>query len=198
MKAKLELNGLGGELVLKAISEEAYEYWINQPDSKLSDYIIGEKVEDVPLSASFAVDEFGEHLSWYDLDDLGHYYGPHPSHCSLSVYVDHEESDDFRLVLDDSFKRAVSKAKGKVRNGRRLRQLDKTTPAIQIYSVEKGCLFESEINLKSREDFRDLVFYVTSFHGEALITKVEYQGGIIDNIGGDTTGKGIYAELCRV
>jgi len=198
VKATLELNGLGGELVLASLSDLAFEYWAKQPNEKLVNYVLGEEVAGIPEHALFAQMESGEVLSWFELDDLGHYYGAHPSFCDLVVHLDQDETDQYKTVMNSPFKTAISKTKSKLRNESRMASYQERVPAIQIYSVEKGCLFESEISLTQKEDFKQLVFHATAFHGETLITKVEYQGLDLDSMGGDTRGKGICAELCRV
>ena len=198
MKAKLQLNGLGGELVLASMSDRAFEYWDKQPNEKLVDYVLREDLINIPEFALFAQMESGYKANWFELDDLGHYYGAHPSHVDLVIDLDKDETGQYKTVMNSPFKSAISKTKSKLKNKSLFASYQERAPALQIYSVEKGCLFETEISLAHKEDFKQLVFHAMAFHTETLITEVEYQGVELDSSGGDTRGKGIYAKLCRV
>ena len=197
MKARVEINGRGGELVLHRLTQEAFDFWESQSEELLTDYVLDNReCAGVPDFAKFASGSDDQSLEWYELDSLGHYYGPHPSFSDLLIAID--SGSGFKEVLSDDFKRGVAKAKSKLLNKSVMNHFSQREPAVQIYSVEKGCLFEAEFDFDNKRDFRDLVFNASVFFDETLITSVYFKDVALDNLGGDTTGKGIFVKLVRV
>ena len=67
---------------------------------------------------------------------------------------------------------------------------------VQMVSSEKGCFFDGIIETTGDFDPKKLRIYSKEFpNGEDMITGVEYEGEMLDNVGGDTTGKGYSAAV---
>ena len=96
MKALIEISGTGGELVVCPISAEAHDYWSNKSEENLEQYISDGNLEGHPKNSDFALDDNGEHKSWFELDELGHFMGAHPNNCNLVVKV--KSGNEFREV----------------------------------------------------------------------------------------------------
>ena len=109
MKALIEISGTGGELVVCPFSAEAHDYWSNKSEENLEQYISDGNLEGHPKNSDFALDENGEHKSWFELDELGHFMGAHPNNCNLVVKV--KSGNEFKEVLNADLKRAISKTK---------------------------------------------------------------------------------------
>lgn len=78
---------------------------------------------------------------------------------------------------------------------------DGTVPEPYVFygmSAEKGSFFDGVVHVNdgSKFDPSKLKVYVQSQpNGDNIITDVEYNGESVDNSGGDTTGKGYYAQV---
>ena len=78
---------------------------------------------------------------------------------------------------------------------------DGTVPEPYVFygmSAEKGSFFDGVVHVDdgSKFDPTKLKIYVEAQpNGDNIITEVEYKGEPVDNVGGDTTGKGYYAQV---
>jgi len=78
---------------------------------------------------------------------------------------------------------------------------DGTVPEPYVFygmSAEKGSFFEGVVHVDdgSKFDPTKLKIYVEAQpNSDNIITEVEYAGEPVDNVGGDTTGKGYYAQV---
>ena len=197
MKALLEISGRGGELVVCPLTNKAYEYWSSRSEEDLEQYVIDGNCASHPTVADFAIDAAGDHRPWSELDELGHFFGGHPRHCNLVVTVSSDEGT--KKILNGDLRQGISRSKSKLRTTAfaKKKSTDRR-PAIQIFSYEKGCFFEGSFEFETKKDLKDLEFHVTGFHSESIITNIFFQGHEVENIGGDTTGKGFFATLCQV
>jgi hypothetical protein len=66
----------------------------------------------------------------------------------------------------------------------------------QFWSAEKGTFFEGFVSTEGDFDIKKLKIYCEEFpNGDDTVVKVEYDGEEVDNMGGDTNGKGYSAAL---
>jgi len=66
----------------------------------------------------------------------------------------------------------------------------------QMYSAEKGSFFDGILETPGLIDLKKLKFLVDEApNGEDTLYSIQYDGEDIDNQGGDTNGKGYYAEV---
>jgi len=65
-----------------------------------------------------------------------------------------------------------------------------------MYSAEKGTFFEGILTTPGLIDLQKFKFVIDeSLNGEDTLWYVEYDGEEISNDGGDTNGKGYYADI---
>lgn len=198
MRVSLEINGFGGELVVSSIDTNVYEYWKGKSERQLLDYLLDELPGSVPKEFDFASDEDGFRKPWYELDDLAHVYGPDVRDAKISVSVD--AGRGLRTVINDS---PLHSAIGRMRSKMKTRRFavepehrSKSQVGLQIYSSEKGCLFGGEFQIANKKDFVNLLFSVTTFEKESLLTDIFLDDEIIDNDGLSTRGKGMFVTFC--
>ena len=194
----LEINGFGGELVLCSLDPKVYEYWKAQPEQQILDYVLDELPGSVPKEFDFASDEDGVRKSWYELDDLAHVYGPDPRDAKIDVNV--EVGRGRKTVINNSpLHSAIAKMKSKMKTNRftpESNQMSKSRVALQIFSCEKGCLFGGDFEIENKKDFEHLLFHVTTFEKESLLTDIVINDETIDNSGLNTRGKGMFVNFC--
>ena len=68
----------------------------------------------------------------------------------------------------------------------------------QFYSSEKGTFFEGIIETIGEFDPKKLKLIINEYpNGEDIVDGIQYDGVEIDNMGGDTNGKGYSAHLWK-
>jgi hypothetical protein len=78
---------------------------------------------------------------------------------------------------------------------------DGTVPEPYVFygmSAEKGTFFDGVVHVNDGSKFDPTklkIFVEAQPNGDTIISKVTYNGWTIDNNGGDTTGKGYYAQV---
>jgi hypothetical protein len=195
--AFLEINGRGGEIVMFPLSSFAYEYWLSRDEGLLIDYLCEGNNGMHPQDADFAIDNNNVHRPWYELDDLGHFFGAHPEFCDVQIVI--EVSGKRKKILNNGLVKAVTKSKSKMITKSHLKKnLRDRVPAVQIFSYEKGCFFNGKFEFNSNKDFQKLEFQITTFSQESLVTSVMFDGKEIEDLQGGTTGKGLFAKLCKI
>lgn len=193
MRVWLDISGRGGELVLSPISESAFNYWRQQSVDKLENYVLNHCRSEVPDEFNFIDELYPNPVDWHEMDSLGHYFGAHPSHANLSIDV--EVDDVIRTVLVAQFRMAIKKTGALLKTSSINLHNKQRTRVLQIFSYEKGSFFQAEIELDKKSDFKNLTYECTSFISEKLVTAVKFNGVEVDNVGGDTTGKGIFCSI---
>jgi hypothetical protein len=69
---------------------------------------------------------------------------------------------------------------------------------ITFESVEKGCFIDSTVKLNDKFDKSKLVFHTEEdWLGNDTIFGVDYDGEDLENMGGDSSGKGVYAHVWK-
>ena len=198
MRVSLEINGFGGELVLCSLDSKVYEYWQKQSEQQILDYLLDELPGSVPKEFDFASDEDGVRKSWYELDDLAHVYGPDPRDAKIDVDVDAGRGRK-TVIKNSPLHSAIAKMKSKMKTNRftpKSNQMSKSRVALQIFSCEKGCLFGGDFEMENKKDFEHLLFNVTTFEKESLLTDIVINDETIDNSGLNTRGKGMFVNFC--
>jgi len=198
MRVSLEINGFGGELVLCSIEPNVYEYWKGKSEQQLLDYLLDDFKGLVPKEFDFACDEDGFRRSWYELDDLAHVYGPDPRDAKISVDVDVGGGPKI-VINNSSLHTAIAKMKSKMKTHRfapESSSLLKGSVALQIYSCEKGCLFGGSFEIADKKGFEGLLFNITTFKTESLLTDIFINGEIVDNEGLSTHSRGMFVKFC--
>jgi len=93
------------------------------------------------------------------------------------------EETDYEVELSDGLENGCANA-------------DKGEFVCQMYSAEKGTFFEGIIETPGLIDIKKLKFIIDEApNGEDTLWGIEYDGEEISNDGGDTNGKGYYANV---
>ena len=221
---RILINGYGGESSYMSVSREAHDFWNpiteEHGDGDLCHYIVNaeeedfefDEIEEVPAEAKFMTDEDGDPRPWYEPpNEIEHTYGA--SYESSWITVDEVSDDDYnsdhiREVIDredvtDLVDR-VYEASGneciEINEYECCDAPDENVKYIaQMYSAEKGCFFDGIVQTHGDFDPRKLRIKVIEFlNGEDTITQLFYNGEEVDNMGGDTNGKGYYASVWSV
>lgn len=196
MKAQIQLTGMGSEVVIFELSQQTYAYWKTQEKQKLYDYLINEKACEIAVEHKFAhVD--GSQRPWWDLDNVGHYYGASPNSSEIEVFLN--EGGKKTQVLDKKLKQGVAQIKARIST----KKFELNKPEIMytavISSIERGFIFEKEFEFDKKSEFQKLVFQSISLPHGNLITDILFlEEPLIGLDGGDTIVKGYEVGLFRI
>lgn len=215
----ISISGYGGESSYMSISKEAYEFWApvceEHGDGDLVTYMLSDEdevveyddISDVPVQAQFLHDD-NHKYQWYRSNtEFEHSYGA--TYGSSYITVVEVDSDEYNAnhvadVLTDADIEELDQKIGV--------ETEWTTEIVemgcceepeaeyiaQMYSSEKGCFFEGVIKTIGEFNLHKLKIYTTEFlNEENTIVSVEYDGVEVDNMGGDTLGKGYYASVWK-
>ena len=216
---RLQISGYGGEASYMSISKEAYEFWKDHKeqygDYDLVQYMTRaedgdfdfEDIEGVPTEAEFMTDEDGDPRSWYEPpNEIEHTYGA--SYDSSWITVDEVDGEDYSAshVCEVIDREDLSELNDRIYedSGDECVEIvemgccdepDEKYIA-QMYSSEKGCFFDGIIETVGDFDPKKLKIHTVEFlNGEDTVTEIYYDGLEVDNNGGDTNGKGYYADV---
>lgn len=216
---RLTLWGYGGEAAYLELNKEQYDFWKNvideHGDYDLVNYMINaedgeydfEDIDSVPEEAQF-MHEDGDGYPWYDAPtERVHQYGVGYDGARITVTeVDSEEYSanivgDEDVIDGEDLQELVQKIEQDNNYEIELVEMDvededEPDYVCQFYSSEKGTFFEAVFASTGRFDPRKLKIYTSEFwNGEDIITSIEYNEEELDNMGGDTNGKGFSAHL---
>ena len=218
----IQISGYGGEASYMSISKEAHDFWKaskeENGDYDLVQYITRaedgdfefEDIDEVPENAQFMTDEDGDPRPWYEPpNELDHTFGA--GYDSSYISVDEVDGEDYgakhiREVID---REDLSDLNDRIyeESGEEYVELvemgccDEHTEAeyiVQMYSAEKGTFFDGIIETHGDFDPKKLKIHTVEYlNGEDTVTEVWYDGVEVDNNGGDTNGKGYYADVWK-
>jgi hypothetical protein len=223
---RITINGYGGESSYMSISKEAHDFWKSvkeeHGDGDLVHYMVSaedeefdfDDIDEVPENAMFMTDEDGDPRPWYEPpNEIEHTYGV--SYDSAWIEVDELDGDEYgsavietivehtevTALVDQVYEESGDDAIEINEYSCCEEPEEDVKYMAQMYSSEKGTFFDGVVHLTGGEKFdpRKLKIYVVEFlNGEDTITSVEYNGVEVDNNGGDTNGKGYYADVWEV
>tara|TARA_Y100000287_G_C14175904_1_gene332304 strand:- start:209 stop:922 length:714 start_codon:yes stop_codon:yes gene_type:complete len=213
------ISGYGGESAYMQISKEAHDFW--QPiceengDSDLVAYMLSdddeepeyEDVTSVPTPAQFLnnPDDDNYKHPWYESHtEFEHSWGV--EYGSAHITIEQVESEDYNAThVKDILAEDVDELNDRIieDNGTEIVQMDVCSATTadyiaQLYSSEKGTFFDGIIETTGSFDVQKLQIRTMEYlNGEDTITEVMYNGESVDNLGGDTNGKGYYASVWK-
>lgn len=218
---RVQLWGYGGEAAYLNISKEAYEFWKGvteeEGDSDLVSYMVNAEDGDlddlevvVPPEAMFMQEETdGEVVAypWYEAPgEFCHQNGV--SYDTARIEVTEIDSEDYSAthvadVLDGELSEIINKLEEESGYELELTDMGECETwgeegdfVCQFYSSEKGTFFEGIIETISEFDIKKLKVIINEYpNGEDIVDGLIYDGNEIDNMGGDTNGKGYSAHL---
>lgn len=205
---RIQLSGMGGESSYIDVTKEAYEFWeplSDDEDITLCDWMLDEKITvKVPDNASFLTNYVkGNAMDkepWYGATgEFEHSFGVELGSARIVItetdsdendaevlfeLVDDEELDEYLHSFEDTdlLERGETEASGQY--------------TVQFVSIERGVFFDGFVESLEEFDAKKLRVTVCEYpNGEDVVTMVEYDGTEVDNIGGDTLGKGFAAYV---
>jgi hypothetical protein len=188
----------------------AEEYTADQvnEDTEYADY----DIDSIPDEAKFmhdVDDKEAAGYTWYEpKDEIEHVWGA--GWDNAYVTIERVDSDDYmsntleeivdREDLSEFCNRIGEETDWEVElqdgpeNG--YAYAEKGEYVCQMYSAEKGSFFDGILETPGLIDLKKLKFLVDEApNGEDTLYSIQYDGEDIDNQGGDTNGKGYYAEV---
>lgn len=218
---RVTITGYGGESAYMTVNEDAYNFWRDHTeqhgDGDLINYMINaedsnfdfDELEGLPESAEFLKDADGDGCPWYEAPtEFEHTYGV--AYDSANIEVSEVADDEYNAeILDtplehtDLSELADTIYEESGDDGIEIQQYSCCEDApgpyvVQMYSTEKGCFFDGVIHVTNGADFdpQKLKIEVMEFlNGEDTVTGIFYDGEEVDNVGGDTNGKGYSASV---
>jgi hypothetical protein len=190
-KAKFEIYGYGGEIVVGNVSRETIEYfgdneiWIEDYAAE-SETTVPEELQ--PFSPG----------SWFECDNIAHCYGPEMED-GTTITVTNEEGDEVWEHSADQNELADNGVT--VADGESVDLDDEDYKGGCYYvgtSGEKGTLFSGEFELAGEFDPAKLKISVNRICGWEIVGTVEYDGVEIENTDMDSTGKSSSHEFIEV
>lgn len=219
---RIHISGYGGEAAYMSISKEAHDFWKEvteeHGDSDLVEYMIGDDeeydftdIDSVPEEAQFLHDKDDDNYKrpWYESHtEYEHQWGPEFG----SAYMDIDEVDSAEysanIICEVMSREGIQDLCNRIGDETdwecEMWDSDECFApkdveyVAQFYSSEKGSFFDGIIETIGEFDPKKLVFHVSEYdNGEESITSIEYDGVEIENMGGDTNGKGYYASVWK-
>jgi hypothetical protein len=186
MKYTITFHGLGSELTIGHLDQEEKE-------------IIKSLIEDEDLSLEEIMNNSEDYgiAPWNEIDDVIHLTGPF---AGFQLTVTDENNDD---VLDIAHGDLAEQYPDVID----YKYFDDGNTdedmAICCVTTEKGTLYEAEIETKEKFDINKLKIVMYSeirtdlYEHDDVVNYVSYDGVELDNIGGDSIGKGfdVYINL---
>lgn len=174
----IQINGWGTEMVLGAITKQAYDYWSikDEDDSGLANHLFWDPYE--AEEGNEVTDESDPRFlgNWYENDDIEHSYGAFSEKCVVIVL---DEDDQEIWECDEPAIKSTSIIDP---------EEQEAGYYIKIWQTEKGNFFTAEIET-DKFDPDKLVFYASNIDGDSVIDSVEYDGQALDTDDIDTRTK---------
>ena len=202
---RIMLWGYGGENSYIRLTKEQYEYWNQRKEDDderdiLVDYMLDEdreEVTDVPPAMEFMSDPEdleGPRYPWHESpNEIVHQFGVDYSNARITIteidsddygakpiedIVDGLDLNDFVSEHDiEWFSDEVEETQSDY--------------MLQFNSSEKGTFFEGILSTVGKIDLSKLEVYTTDhFNDDDTVDDIRYDSESIENMGGDTNGKG--------
>ena len=219
------IGGYGGEFVLGSINEEQYDYWKTLGDDALEEYAwdSDEYVEEnrIPEDMDFLPS------GWYECDNVEHIWGCDLDSTYINIDLPNGESIQYNGIYELKQKYEDSDegefddiGKGYWLDDEMIREQGEVytheghnfcyEPGYYFtaYSSEKGGFIDCKFELPEGHDFdeRRLVFFTYDLDGNDFLDGIGYifpddsteEPTMLDNEGGDTTGKGFECNIFQI
>ena len=202
---RIMLWGYGGENSYIRLTKEQYEYWNQRKEDDderdiLVDYMLDEdreEVADVPPAMEFMSDPEdleGPRYPWHESpNEIVHQFGVDYSNARITITE--IDSDDYGanpiedIVDGVDLNNFVSEHDIEWFSD----EVEETQSdyMLQFNSSEKGTFFEGILTTVGKIDLSKLEVYTTDhFNDDDTVDDIRYDSESIENMGGDTNGKG--------
>lgn len=216
---RITIHGYGGESAYMGITKEAFDFWHpiveEHGDNDIVNYMVEaeegdydfENIDDLPKFAEFLFDaEDNFSRPWYEAaTEFEHSYGV--EYTSAYITIEEVEDDEYssKWLADVIDRENLSSLVDEIEQWENVVEMgvcgdtpENVEYIAQMYSSEKGTFFEGIVETVGDFDISKLKIYTTEYlNGEDTVSSVEYAGLDIDNMGGDTNGKGYYGAVWK-
>lgn len=185
---KLRLWGYGGEYLMGTVDRKIYDYF-KQRRLDISEY-----AWDSDYAEANNIPEEMQPFypgSWHDCDDMGHCWGVDRGSGTIQVDDEHGQTV-YEKSLDDISGWNDEDPEPEWIGGDEI-WIDMKPEGTVVFlatSSEKGTFFEAELELKMPFDASKISLTYDEIDGNEVVTSVAYDGEVLENWGGDTSGKG--------
>ena len=207
---RILLWGYGGENSYIRLTKEQYEYWNQRKEDDderdiLVDYMLDEdreEVADVPPAMEFMSDPEdleGPRYPWHESpNEIVHQFGVDYSNARITITE--IDSDDYGanpiedIVDGVDLNNFVSEHDIEWFSD----EVEETQSdyMLQFNSSEKGTFFEGILSTVGKIDLSKLEVYTTDhFNDDDTVDDIRYDSESIENLGGDTNGKGYSVHM---
>ena len=215
---RVTLWGYGGESAYLKLTKEQYEFWSAKDEEEYDttlNYMLGcedeGKPDWVPDEMDFMVhkdDDEPFYSSWYEAPtEFTHQWGVDLGSARITVtevenaeysskpiedVVDGKELQEYLNNVDEENNYELELITMAVAEGTD----EQPDYVLQFYSSEKGTFFEGIFESRGPFDVKRLKVFTEEFpNGEDIVTDLQYDGESVENMGGDTNGKGYSVHL---
>jgi hypothetical protein len=216
-KVTVQLYGPGCETVHVALTKEAWEWWEGQDTEMLEQYTSAWDEDGYDFEVPKFAD-FNDGGAVFDADGMiDHYWRMAFEDGRLEINVndkniftdpDNPEDEFYTPMLydvadgdpqDDEDENIKSDTTWDDSDKAILNKMSEKKYMLTYESLEKGAFFDAEFEIDDEFDKSKLVVYTAEDWrtGTDLVTDIRYKDEDLDNEGGDSNGKGIYAYLWK-
>lgn len=196
---RIVLTGYGSETTYTKISKEAHDYWVEKDPDELVEYCVSPDEQDVNHVGDFLYDKKRDmYQMWYDNNSIvQNFWGMSTdasSYITVEQLVNNDHGADIIRVLHDQDDLNIDDFD--VEWSQSYFEGARGPYVMEFNSVEKGTFFDVTITITEVFDIKKLQFVMEeSLSGENFIIGIKYNEEELDNWGGDTVGKGYFAQM---
>lgn len=196
---RIVLTGYGSETTYTKISKEAYDYWEEKDPNELVEYCVSPDEQDVNNVGDFLYDKKRDlYQMWYDNDSIvQNYWGMSTDasgYITVEQLVNNDHGADIIRVLHDQDDFNIDDFD--VEWSHIYFEGVRAPYVMEFTSAEKGTFFDVTITITEKFDIKKLQFVMEeSLSGENFIVGIKYNEEELENWGGDTVGKGYFAQI---
>ena len=207
---RIMLWGYGGENSYIRLTKEQYEYWNQRKEDDderdiLVDYMLDEdreEVTDVPPAMEFMSDPEdleGPRYPWHESpNEIVHQFGV--DYSSARITITEIDSDDYGANPIEDIVDGVDLndfvSEHEIEWFSDEVEEPQSDYMLQFNSSEKGTFFEGILSTVGKIDLSKLEVYTTDhFNDDDTVDDIRYDSESIENLGGDTNGKGYSVHM---
>jgi hypothetical protein len=211
---RVTLWGYGGESAYLELTKEQYEFWKAKDEEEYDttlNYMVdcedNGKPDWVPEEMDFMAHKDGDdelfYTNWYEAPtEFSHQWGVDIGSARITVtevedaeynskpledVVDGEELQEYLNKIDEENNYELELINMGVAEGTD----EQPDYVLQFYSAEKGTFFDGIFESRGPFNIKKLKVFTEEYaNGEDIVTDLQYDGESIENMGGDTSGKG--------
>lgn len=194
---RIVLSGYGSETTYTKVSKKVHDYWVEKDNDELVEYCVSPDEQTVDKDVDFLYDSKRDMFQmWYDNDNIVQNFWGMSSDASgyitVQQLVNNDHGADIIRVLNDQDDLDIDDFEVEWTT------IENEVPqyVMEFNSIEKGTFFDVTITITETFDIKKLQFVMDeSLSGENFIVGLKYNEEELDNWGGDTNGKGYFAQM---